>query len=109
MMQKVHGPLISEMVADMKFEDSTFCECLQKGFPVAGEMCISVVEMVDDPKATMECLAMNELWRTRADFNAKAISMMKEDEYSEEMVKLAQDDTETGFMSVPEVSTEESR
>ena len=78
----------------MKFEDTTFCECLQKGFPVAGEMCDSVVEMVADPKAKDECLTMMALWKARADFNEKAISMMREDEYSEEMVKLAEDDAE---------------
>ena len=43
MMRNVHGPLIQEIVNGMNFEDTTFCECVQQGFPVAGEMCDSIV------------------------------------------------------------------
>ena len=52
---------------------------------------------------------MNYLWRNRESFNEKAISMMKETEFSKDMVDLADDDARKGYMTKPVVSTKQSR
>ena len=37
---------------------------------------------------------MNDLWKNRTSFNDKAISIMKETEFSKDMIELALDDAE---------------
>ena len=104
-MNKVHGPLIKVISEDMGFEDSTFMECLQKGFPVAGHMRNSVVGMVSGPKQGDQKISMNSLWKKRSSFNEKAVTMMRENAFSDDMIKLAKEDSEKGFMTKPIVST----
>ena len=62
MMKRLHGPLMKAITEDMGFEESTFGECLQRGFPVAGQMVNSVVGMVPDPKLREGATTMNSLW-----------------------------------------------
>ena len=82
MMRRVHGTLIKAITEEMAFEDSTFNERLQKGFPVVGQMENSVVGMFPNPEEHQDVQSMNNLWKNRTAFNEQAISIMKETEFS---------------------------
>ena len=109
MMRNVHGPLINIATEEMTFEDTTFNGRRQKGFPVVGPMEDSVVGMVPNTKADHDVQSMNNPWKNRLALNEKATSMMEKTEFSKDIVKLALDDAEKGFMTEPVVPTEESR
>ena len=86
-----------------------FNEILQFGTPVAGEMGNSVVGMVQKKKKEMHPMSMTRLKKERKVFNEKAISMMRDAEFSVDMVQLALEDKEKGFMTTPIESAEENR
>ena len=79
-------------------------------FLLQENMLNSVVGMVPDPKGEKKAgTTMNALWKNRASFNKKAVSMMKENAFSKDMVELAKDDAEKGFMTKPQICTPKSR
>ncbi len=106
MMRNVHGPLIARICKDMGFEDETFLERLRLGFPVAGMMDHSMVGMLAE-HGRPGLMTLDALWRNRADFNAKSLSMMKETEHSGDLTDLAWEDEAEGWMTPPAELTQE--
>ena len=110
--ERLNGPLLERIAADVGFKDKTFVSRMKFGFDLIGDMepcCYNEVP-VERPKSFVSDLQMSlqELRDNRKELNEMVVSKVKETEFSCDLVQGMQEEVQEGMCAAVELLDEET-
>ena len=99
LVEKIHGPLLLELIVEIGFDDDLLhrhCEC---GFPYIGVLPPCYESMSDQPLKLKEKVSVEQVKADRKLLNDAVISRLREDEFSDDVMKETLADVEFGCMA----------
>ena len=99
LVERIHGPLMLELIDAIDFDDDLLHRHCETGFPYIGPLPPCYESMSDQPLKMKEKISVEQVRADRKLLNEAVISRLRDDEFSDDVMKETKVDIDFGCMA----------